>query len=496
MANRVVAPNLFAPNPPNWSLQLLDANANNATGAINDSSLGSVNGPLADTGGVNNYQVTCTYGSPSALNNGMTVFFTPANTNTGPSTLTVSPLSSAPIVSTSSTALAGGELAAGTTIGVVYDGTQFRIFNLPGPSSIWSVRLRSYNAVGNPNYEVDQRLPGSFLTLGTGTVFGWPCDRWLVSKAGATMTLSTQTINSGTATIVPGTNFRITSQICTVTLTAQQASLGAGDYIYISQFVEGPFLRELFNDAHSVSILVNATSALTFSLALCDSPATRTLTKLCQITTPNQWTLITLPNLPVWPVSNFSILQGNIGYVLRIGLAAGSTLISPANDTWQTGNFVAGPGTTNFASLPLNTAIWFAFVQHEPGAVCTTLMDLDFDTNLSRCQRYYQKSYDYGVIAGTIAVNGIATLFPVNTTILNNSGISFKKTMAKVPTVNIYNHATGTLNSVQDIGAVNHAVTATNGPSQNNPFYSLTSSGLTTGTGGACYVHYTADTGW
>src|SRR5215472_6802939 len=108
MANRVANPNLFAGTSPNWSLSLLDANATNATGAINDSSLGSVNGPLTDTGTVNAYTVACAYGTPSAYNNGMTVFFKPTITNTGPSTLTVSPLSSLPITACDGTALAGG----------------------------------------------------------------------------------------------------------------------------------------------------------------------------------------------------------------------------------------------------------------------------------------------------------------------------------------------------------------------------------------------------
>lgn len=494
MANRVVNPNLFAPNPPNWSLVQLDANASNAVNAINDSSLGFVNGPLADTGSANNYQVACNYGTPSALNNGMTVFFTPANTNTGASTLTVSPLSSAPIVSTSSTALVGGELAAGTTIGVVYDGTQFRILNLPSPASIYSVRLRSFNSVGNPNFEVNQRSPGTALTLGTGTSAGFPCDRWSVGKVGATMTLAAQLTNTGASAVVPGTSYRISSQYLTIGLTAQQASLAAGDYISIYQYVEGPFLRELFNDVHSVSLLVQCTSALTFSLALKDFAATKTLTKLCQITTPNTWQLISLPSLPAWPAGNFSILPGNVGYQFTIGLAAGATFTSPANDTWQSGSFICGPGTTNFASLPVNTNLLILMVQHEPGAVCTTFQDLDFDTNLSRCLRYFTKSYNYTVVPGTITSIGNLKqiMFGANNPILP---CAFQRRMAKIPTVYAYSDVTGTGNAVRDnTAAADKAITSVQTVGETGfAGFVITSPNASNYN---CSFQYTADTGW
>jgi hypothetical protein len=113
MANRLNAPNQFETLAPPWLLTSLDANATQNQAAWNDSSLGFVNGIAADTGSSNNYQVTLPFGSPSAYNPGMTVSFVPANTNTGASTLTVSPLGSSAILTPAGIALNGGEISAG-----------------------------------------------------------------------------------------------------------------------------------------------------------------------------------------------------------------------------------------------------------------------------------------------------------------------------------------------------------------------------------------------
>src|SRR5215468_11144483 len=44
-------------------------------------------------------------------------------------------------------------------------------------SAITAVRLRSFNAVGNPNFEVDQRTVGSTITFATPATT-WVQDRW------------------------------------------------------------------------------------------------------------------------------------------------------------------------------------------------------------------------------------------------------------------------------------------------------------------------------
>ena len=162
-------------------------------------------------------------------------------------------------------------------------------------------------------------------------------------------------------------------------------------------------VRELINDVHSISLLVySSVAGLKFSVALRDPTDANSLVNLCTIPTANTWTLITLPNLPVWPAGgNFSILPGAQGYNLTVTLACGSTYMAPAAGTWQTGLFLGAPGMSSWVASPVNSTFFLAFVQHEPGALCTTLMDKPFSQNLDECLRYYQKTYAYGTKPGT-----------------------------------------------------------------------------------------------
>lgn len=358
--------------------------------------------------------------------------------------------------------------------------------------TLWYQRLRAYNSLGNPNFEVDQRNVGGSAGM-TGPVL--QIDRWTSLKTG-TMTGSVQQIPAASPVVVPGTNFAISSKYWRVTLAGAQATLGAGDFIQLVQYVEGPQWRELSNDVHSVSLLVRSSVAnLSFGLFIKDpATSTKSLTKLCTIPTANVFTLITLPNLPVWPSGNFVVTPGANGYQIGISLAAGSTVTSPANDVWQNGNFIGASGQSNFANNPVNSYFDIAFVQHEPGSVCSTLIDKPFAQNYDECLRYFCKSYQYAVAAGSVS-SATGTMFvqtlPNANTIMRGY-LPFPKPLAKAPTVIIYNNSTGAVNSVQDFGGVNLAVASASSTER-----AITAIVLSAGSSyGGIYPAYTADTGW
>lgn len=361
------------------------------------------------------------------------------------------------------------------------------------PSSdpeIWSVRLRSYNAIGNPNFEIDQKTIGVGLA---NPVAGqsWQ-DRWFCGKAG-TMAIKAQQ-GSGGNPVVPGTNFRISANYAAITLTTQQTVLGASDHWEMFQYIEGSAMRELISDVHSCSLLVQSSVAgLKFSVTFRDNPVTKSLTKLCTIPNASTWTLVSLPNLPVWPAGNFAFTPGVVGYELRICLAAGSTVTAPAADTWQTGgNFFGAPGQDNFASKPVNSAFFCALVQHEPGSQCSTFMDLPFDQNLMDCTRYFQKSYDIGLAPGAISNNGDVSL--VNAVTTQSVGpVRFGRRLAKAPTMTAYNPVTGAGNSMRQTGGVDFAVSGFNSVGETG-FDSVNATGLTANS--YCRLHYIADTGF
>lgn len=324
-------------------------------------------------------------------------------------------------------------------------GSDSKIF-VPDPSpKIWSVRLRSFNAIGNPTFEVDQRNIGVAITLPAGG--GPSCDRWIAQSSGIAVTAGQA---PGTV-LVPGTNFQISSKVFQVTLTTQKTTLAATDYLQIYSYIEGPLLRELYSDAHSVALLVWCSQPLSFSLVLENQTSPfYCLAKLCTISTANQWTLISLPNLPIWtPSATWSLAPGTAGYVILIGLAAGTTPTAPSNDTWismPSAGYVCGPGASNFAGFPVNTQFRIGFVQHEPGLLCSTLIDCPFLRNYDDCLRYFQKSAPYGSGFNTTATYASGSL----STALNwVAGLPvLQKPMAKAPTGTVYDANNGAVNTV------------------------------------------------
>ena len=308
---------------------------------------------------------------------------------------------------------------------------------------------------------------------------------------------SSQQASVGPVRFIPGTDFPITKYANRTQIQTAQASLGAGDYFQIYQTIEGYNLREL-GSSHSLSLLARSSVAdLKFSVALSDPTSSKSLVKLCTLTDTG-WTLIQLPNLPVWASGGtFSALPGAAGYALHIVLACGSTYMAPVADTWQNGNFIGAPGMSNFAASPVNSTFDIAFVQHEPGLLCTTLMDKPFageNGNLEECLRYYCKSYPYTTKQGTanMAVGQIVMYasnasFPLGT-------VRFPKAMAKTPSVVVYDPTGGGSNNVRNFNAAT-AVAATAGDISDQGFDNVnTPSGVTVGQ--QILLHYAADTGW
>jgi hypothetical protein len=233
---------------------------------------------------------------------------------------------------------------------------------------------------------------------------------------------------------------------------------------------------------------------LVIGTSLRDPNTTHSLTNSLTLGAASTWTLLPLPNLPLWPgAGTFVNTPGALGYVLGITLACGTTFMSPTNGTWQSGNFLGAVGQSNFAAQAVNSTFDIAFVQHEPGSQCTTPMDCPFRQNYDDCLRYYYKTWDYGTAVGTATDNGSFTsamnvagaLMPIFT--------RFPVPMAKIPTVSYWSRS-GVAGNVDWIGG--------------GGSWAISSQGAV-GTKGPTYIgfsashavdwimeHLVADTGW
>ena len=280
-----------------------------------------------------------------------------------------------------------------------------------------------------------------------------------------------------------------------MTLTTAQPSLTTNQGMWLQTQDEGSVLRELLGDATSISLLVRSSVAnVTFSVSLFDATAGWSLAKLATCGAANTWTLIQLPNIPVWaPGGTFNLNPGTLGYYLQIVLAAGAGYISSANDVWVSPANYAAIGQSNFAANAVGSTFDIAFVQHEPGSLCTQFIDKPFSQNLDECLRYYQKSYDYDVATGTTTSVGNVSL-PQQATTIFVSSVRFHKPMAKIPTMVGYS-PTNAINSIRmngvDYGITSFGNTGKAGFAQVN---TATLPAVIAGNTGL--MHYIADTGW
>jgi hypothetical protein len=348
---------------------------------------------------------------------------------------------------------------------------------------------------GNPTFEVDQRNVGNMsLNPAAGN---FVLDRYRVGRTASAMAINVQQVNSASDLVVPGTNFRLSAKYLWCQLTTQQASLAAGDHWDYVQTIEGARLRELVNDVFSLSILASCSVPLKFGVTIRDvNPSTtKSLSKLCAITTVNTWTLFQFPNIPVLASGgNWNITPGIEGAEIRICLASGSSQVAPANDTWQNGSFVGAQGQDNFAAQATSTVFRLGFIQLEPGALSTTPIDCPFQQNYDDCLRYFQKSYDLETSPGTITTVGVLPLYQQTTTNLNGP-VRFHKPMAKIPTMIAYNHATGAMNSIRMSG-VDYTVSGFANLGKAGCQGVNTSTMPAVGAGNTGFLNYTADTGW
>jgi hypothetical protein len=304
------------------------------------------------------------------------------------------------------------------------------------------VIARSYNSVGNPNFELD------FRTLGAGTTTtGWVQDRWRGSTNGSALAGTCQ--QGAGQVIIGGTSFCVSANYMRYTLTTPKASLAATDFIQFYQQVEGCRARELFGGPTSVSIVARSSVAnLKFALLLQDMTASPwIIPKLCTLGSANTWTLITLQNLPIFPAGGtFGSTAGSAGYYVLLGFAAGSTYMPPSNDTWiqaGAGGYVGAVGMTQFSGQAANSTIDIGFIQHEPGSTSNALLDKDYSTNENECRRYYQKSCGclFGLKSTEYAHIGQNRAGGTNPQPVLN--IRFSPTMAKAPTMRTVGWTTG-----------------------------------------------------
>lgn len=315
-----------------------------------------------------------------------------------------------------------------------------------------------YSPIINSGMDIWQRGT-SFATAADGT---YSADRWIYNKSGAMVhTLSQETSNLPT----PANAKRKFNYALKFDLTTPDSAIAAGDYCIISQKIEGYNWNKLAQQIVTVSFWINAKSAGTFCVALRNSGLNRSCVQEVNISTGEAGTWVqksaTFPASPTAGTWNYT---NGVGVIVSICFAGGTNYRTTAG-SWQTGNFFATANQTNEVNTG-ETPHYITGVDITLGSVARTIVPLDFDVELARCERYYRNSYNLTVAPGTNTLNG-AVQYQTRTAIAGSTagtlrqGMTYTGRMRAAGAVTIY-ATDGTINAISNVtgGNVRTGVTA------------------------------------
>ena len=148
---------------------------------------------------------------------------------------------------------------------------------------------------------------------------------------------------------------------------------------------------------------------------------------------------------------------------------------------------------TNTWAGTTNATFDITGVQLEVGSVATPFEHRSFGDELARCQRYYQKSYDYETAPGTAVSQGTIqhgyTSMPASNYVAR-FGAQFRTSMRAQPTVVTYDTAGNSGKCNYPDSSTNQSFTIIH-RGQNN--FSAETSSLSNSTDARLYFHYTAE---
>ena len=244
--------------------------------------------------------------------------------------------------------------------------------------------------------------------------------------------------------------------------TTADASPSASDYILISQKFEGQNLQYLKKGTANAlpltaSFWVKSTKTGTFILELYDDDNARSISKSYTVSVTNTWEYktVTFAGDTTGTITNDN---GN-GLELTFWLGAGTTYTSGTLATsWgSVVNANRAVGQVNIADSTSNDFL-ITGVQLEAGEQASGFEFMPINTNLTRCERYYQNSFNTGNIPGT-STSPLDALFVSAWNDGNSSFPRFNTIMRASPTVTLRPSSSTTTGQVNSNGT-NRSATA------------------------------------
>jgi hypothetical protein len=247
-------------------------------------------------------------------------------------------------------------------------------------------------------------------------------DRWRYDKVGTMVHTVSQ--DADVPTVVQSghkSNYSIK-----IDCTTADAAIAAGDFIFLSQRIEGYNFQPLVAKTFYLSFWVKATKTGIYCVSFRNSGNDRSYVVEYTVNSASTWErkIVTIPfdfTGGTWDYTNGE------GLSVSWSLAAGATFRTTAN-VWQNGNFLATANQVNACDSTAND-FFLSQAQFRPDNPNIFVVNRLFDEELAACQRYYE------VIGGDNA-NFAINIEGYHAAISNLSAtIYFRTTKRAVPTV-------------------------------------------------------------
>jgi hypothetical protein len=296
------------------------------------------------------------------------------------------------------------------------------------------------NRIINGAMQIDQRNAGASVTPNNE----YTLDRWVINN---TQT-SKLTLQQNSGSVTPPAGF--TNYLGIVSSSAY--SVLAGDSFTLQQRIEGFNFSDLAWGTASaatitISFWVRSSLTGTFGGSLRNSGNTRSYPFTYTISVANTWTAISITILG--DTSGTWLTTNGLAVTVAFGLGVGSTFSGTAG-SWAGTNYNSATGAVSVVGTS-GATFYITGVQLEKGSTATAFDYRPYGTELSLCQRYYEKSYDIEVVPGTATTTGGVNLIRAD----GSGGLSVPFTVPKraTPTVTVYATSDGTSGQVRDNAA-------------------------------------------
>jgi hypothetical protein len=238
------------------------------------------------------------------------------------------------------------------------------------------------NLIINGDFRVNQRYGTAGVATPGGAFYG--IDRWLIS------TTIAYNIASGIAT----SSIQGAGPYAAAMWSTASHSIVAADAFLFQQAIEAQNMAHLQwgtprAQPITISAIIWSDAGLSgnISLALRNGAANRSYVTLLPVSNSEAKVSVTIPGDTAGTWAN----DNTAGIMLSFDLGSGSNYTAAAANAWSAGNFVRAPGQTYNNCTAVNVTFHIRDVQIELGTVATPFERRPIATELTLCQRYYQR---------------------------------------------------------------------------------------------------------